>query len=318
MQKWRGMMRFHSNIRFVSVLLLLLALLTSSVGCKKPWVVELNIIDFTGYNNYLKGRGYTDCVFLPSNVSEYGDSEVAGFCKGNGEWYGVISVQVGDDRLSLYCETMSGRSMYLVEKDGTPCVLVYTKSTDGDKMINHQYEVFCFNEQGQKDLLVEKGVSCAASDQNNKMVTDFLAECKQYLDEKSQLVIDAHQLNGQTWPSENDVGFGTIPSGGVQANSNNNVIQHPNGGTPGYVKIKNDKSWLNLREGPGTKYPYVYLIPGDKNSIVKQAQGSPVTILETIHTGDKKNPEWVKIRIDYEGREIVGYSSKTFIREAGE
>ena len=84
----------------------------------------------------------------------------------------------------------------------------------------------------------------------------------------------------------------------------------------GFVQINDPKSWLNLREGPGTNYPCVYTEPGNKKSIVKQAQGSPVTILETIETGDAKNPVWVKVRITYAGQEIVGYSSKKYIRVA--
>ena len=54
--------------------------------------------------------------------------------------------------------------------------------------------------------------------------------------------------------------------------------------------------------------------PADPDSYVRQAKGSPVTVLETIETEDPENPVWVKIRITYGDRELVGYSSKTYIR----
>ena len=54
--------------------------------------------------------------------------------------------------------------------------------------------------------------------------------------------------------------------------------------------------------------------PEDPDSFVRQALGSPVTILETIETNDEENPVWVKIRILYQDTEIIGYSSKTYIR----
>ena len=82
----------------------------------------------------------------------------------------------------------------------------------------------------------------------------------------------------------------------------------------GFVQIADPASWLNLREGPGTEYDRVLLDSSDPDSFVRQALGSPVTVLETIETGDPENPVWLKIRITYGDREIIGYSSKTYIR----
>ena len=78
--------------------------------------------------------------------------------------------------------------------------------------------------------------------------------------------------------------------------------------------MESEKSWLHLRVGPGTNYDKVLTNPDDPNSFVRQALGSPVTILETVETDDPENPVWVKIRITYQDTEIVGYSSKTYIR----
>ena len=51
---------------------------------------------------------------------------------------------------------------------------------------------------------------------------------------------------------------------------------------------------------------------------LRQALGSPVTVLETVETGDSENPVWVKIRIRYHDREFIGDSSKTYIRMQNE
>ena len=86
----------------------------------------------------------------------------------------------------------------------------------------------------------------------------------------------------------------------------------------GFVQINDPSSWLNLRQGPGTNYPQVLMDESDPNSFIKQALGAPVTVLETVETGDVANPVWVKVRISYGDREYVGYSSKSYIRIPGE
>ena len=323
-------MKKNNQIRLVAMLFalsgcgLLEKLTDEKNETDEPGVIET--ISYSGYNNYLNSRGYTNCILLDSDVSDYGDSEIVGVCKGGSEWYGVVSVEVGQEQFtSLFCEKMTESAMYLVKKDGASCVLIYSQRIDaasnGGNVVNYRYEVFRFNDQGQKVVLDEKSASQDTVNDDATVVSSFFDECNQYLNNEAQIVIDPYSLKGQMWPLATSVNYGTIPSEPPVAtepttqDTGYKVTMHP-GGTLGYVQIKNPKSWLNLREGPGTEYSCVYLQPGNKKSIVKQAHGSPVTILETIETGDKKNPVWVKIRIAYAGYTIVGYSSKTYIREA--
>ena len=86
----------------------------------------------------------------------------------------------------------------------------------------------------------------------------------------------------------------------------------------GFVQIEDPASWLNLRVGPGVEYDMVLMDPADPGSFVRQALGSPVTVLETVDTDDPNHPVWLKIRITYADREIIGYSSKTYIRLVNE
>ncbi len=78
----------------------------------------------------------------------------------------------------------------------------------------------------------------------------------------------------------------------------------------GSVRVQ---TFLHLREGPSVNYKLISLVPGDKNSVVMQTNGSPVTIIDTVNTMDKENPVWVKIQIKYHNNTLIGYSSQRYI-----
>ena len=120
------------------------------------------------------------------------------------------------------------------------------------------------------------------------------------------MIRDPYALTGQVWVPSSAVAYG-VPQ-------EESADDQQEAGTLGFVQIQDPSSWLHLREGPGTEYAKVLLDPADPESYVRQALGSPVTVLETIETGDRENPVWVKIRIRYSDRELIGYSSKTYIR----
>ncbi len=88
-------------------------------------------------------------------------------------------------------------------------------------------------------------------------------------------------------------------------------ISNCNTSKSGVVKISSQ--WLNLREGPSTDYSRVYIDPTDKKSYIKQYKGSTVTVLDTVNTGNKKNPIWVLIQTTYGGTVFQGYSSQKYI-----
>ena len=88
-------------------------------------------------------------------------------------------------------------------------------------------------------------------------------------------------------------------------------ISNCNTSKSGVVKVSS--AWLNLRQGPSTDYSRVYINPNDKKSYIKQYKGSTVTVLDTVNTGDSKNPIWVLIQTNYGGMVFQGYSSQKYI-----
>ncbi len=274
---------------------------------------------FYGFETYVNEHGYTDCVFKRADVTDFEQDEVVGLCRNNGVWYGLVSVRFNDEYRSLFCEDVTDMAMYLVEQNGKGYVMTYTQSmaqtADGGSNMTNRYQLFRYNTAGEKDILEEKEVTYNSNSSDATAVAEFFAACNGYL-ANGDVIVDPYRLQGKAWLGSAD--YGSIPDDSLIEDQQNTPAYPPEDGEEmlGFVQINDPKSWLNLREGPGTNYPCVYTEPGNKKSIVKQAQGSPVTILETIETGDAKNPVWVKVRITYAGQEIVGYSSKKYIRVA--
>ena len=282
---------------------------------KAVYTEPLEGISFDGFANYITEHGYTDCVFRQSSVVDFAQQEVVGLCKNGSDWYGVVSVYADGTYRSLFCEKVNDMALYLVKYEDKWYVMTYTQSIahggDGVSTITNTFEIFRYNEAGDKVVLDQQSVTYDNTSVDATAISNFFGACNKHL-ENGVVIVDPYRLKGQMWLDGCD--YGAIP----QESISHAVVQVPatQGEQLGFVQIKDPKSWLNLREGPGTNYPCVYMEPGNKKSIVKQAQGSPVTILETIETGDAKNPVWVKVRISYAGQEIVGYSSKNFIRTA--
>ncbi len=123
----------------------------------------------------------------------------------------------------------------------------------------------------------------------------------------AKVCLDNYELTGYKYMQESDINV----SGDEQ--SKYLVISNCNRTKSGFVHIQDIESWLNFREGPSTKYNKILLDSADSKSFVKQAKGSAVTVIDTVNTGDEKNPVWVKIQIKYADRTLVGYSSQNYI-----
>ncbi len=271
---------------------------------------------YTRYEETMRQDGYTDCAFLQADVADQNTQEVVGLSRLGDKWYGLVLALVDGDCRRLFCEEMSQKAMYLVEYGQQSCIMTYlqsmTPAADGATTITNRYELFRLQPTGEKTVLEEKEVTYQNTSSEATEVSAFFNKCNAYLEE-AQVVVDPYRLQGKEFMDSAD--YGTLPQQSKEPTQQETPAM-PQEEVLGFVQIKDPKSWLNLREGPGTNYPCVYMEPGNKKSIVKQAQGAPVTILETVETDDSKNPVWVKVRITYAGQEIVGYSSKRYIRTA--
>ena len=260
---------------------------------------------------YLADFGYDDCFLRSVDVTDMDGKEYLCFCQKNGAWYVLIIVlETGDPGL-VYSSSIANKAVYLTEKDGKECLMIYSQNafylSNGVHRTEYAYDLLRFDEKGNTEYVDTANVGYNDDNQDATATAQFFDKLNAYM-VKIIVIRDPYALTGSEWMSQEQADYGTVPTEQEEAEK----------ATMGFVQIADPASWLNLREGPGKEYARVLMDPSDPDSFVRQAQGSPVTVLETITTGDPENPVWLKIRIHYGDREIIGYSSKTYIRLADE
>ncbi len=255
--------------------------------------------------------GDTDIAIRRADVADFAGDELICFARQKGNtWRTVIYGFDGGTPRVLGIFDNTDAALYIINIDGKNYLMTYNQYMS-TKYASYAYSVLRFDASGK--IAVYDSLSASAETYGGSAVgvAGFFEKFNGYF-VTARTVCDPYQINGSQWAKGESYEYGAPPAEpGVDADGNADSRL-------GFVQIKDPSSWLNLREGPGTDYDLVLIDENDPESFVRQAQGSPVTILETIETGDKDNPVWVKIRITYQDKEIVGYSSKSFIRLAGE
>lgn len=269
---------------------------------------QMVTMDVSAVNSYLSDNNIQVHAMLYADVAALDGKEMICLATNAGSSSDeilcrVVGIQNNAFRI-LNTYNLGEQSIYLIRLNGQDHLLWYRQLYQNN-ITTYEYELLRYDNAGLPTSVDRKQYSYRPDQQDATAAATFFNALGQYTDQMT-VIGDPYRLTGRQWLSPDLVAYGTPPA--ESATGNNERL--------GYVQIKDPKSWLNLREGPGTNYPCIYMEPGNKKSIVKQAQGSPVTILETVNTGDAKNPVWYKIRINYAGQEIVGYSSQTFIRLA--
>lgn len=266
---------------------------------------------FRGLVSFLESGGYSDIVLKTVDIGDAPGSELLCLCRKDGAWYVLIFVFQDGVPVILNNTKLDTSAVYLTEADGQQSLLTYSQSVftsaNGITYTNYYYSVTRFDEAGKTVYICtdSAGFSDVAIDATD--VAEFFAGLNTYM-VKIIVISDPFQLQGNQWLLPEEAEYGTTPQEPEPEQAEEYAI--------GFVQIQNPSSWLNLREGPGTQYPCVLMDPSNPDSFVRQALGSPVTVLETIETGDAENPVWVKVRITYANKVIEGYSSKTYIRMA--
>lgn len=259
-------------------------------------------------NDLLDNAGITTYGFKWTDLCESGNQEMLCVCSRSGTWYAYLFT-LRDGQLRLVWQTnLQDSACYLVERNNKQYLLNYyqwVNSVGGNFYTRYSYDLFRFDEdymQAQED---QQYISYSNNDQDATQISDFFNKFNELFND-AVIIGDPYGITGNQWGSDSSMDYGSMPQ-------NTGTVSE---GKLGYVQIEDPASFLFLREGPGKEYDPVLIDPSNKDSYVKQALGSPVTILEEIQTGDSENPVWVKIRIQYGDREVIGYSSKRYIREA--
>ena len=267
--------------------------------------------------SYMSEYGYSGQFFRKVDVSDFDGDEYLCVCQKDGVWYVFIIVIMDGDPVVLYSTGLWDNGVYLTEYEGEQCLLTYYQAVypmDDQMVTQYSYNIERINLNGGTKSLDYAYVNYTDQDQDATKVAEFFEELNGYLI-RIIVVRDPYKLTGSMWMPQEEVEQGTAPQETPAPTETPDTPEEPEQeAVLGFVDIKNPASWLHLRVGPGTEYDKVLMDPADPDSYVRQAKGSPVTVLETIETEDPENPVWVKIRITYGDRELVGYSSKTYIR----
>lgn len=272
--------------------------------------------------SYLSDYGYADCFFRTVDVSDFDGDEFMCICNRDSKWYIFIIVIKNGNPITLYCNSLNdSTAVYLTEYKDKQCLLTYCQTVyeQGSDTVNqYDFNVLRINAGGKTNTLDSSYIYYTDKDQDATAVSKFFEKLKVHLI-KIIVIRDPYKLTGTMWMDPAEAQHGTVPQEDPQPSDPQQPKQE-NTQEPimGFVHIQDPSSWLHLRVGPGLEYDKVLMDPSDPDSYVRQALGSPVTVLETIETDDPEHPVWLKIRISYADREIVGYSSKTYIRLVNE
>lgn len=256
----------------------------------------------------LENAGVSTYGFKWTDLCDSSNQELLCICNHSGTWYAYLFT-LQDGQLRLVWQTdLQNSACYLVEKNNKQYLLDYyqwVNSLGGNFYTRYSYNLFRFGEDYLPIDADYQEISYSNNDQDATQISDFFNKFNA-LFKDAVIIGDPYGITGNQWDSDSSMDYGTMPE-------NTGTVSE---GKLGYVQIEDPASFLFLREGPGKEYDPVLIDPSNKDSYVKQALGSPVTILEEVQTGDSENPVWVKLRIQYGDREVIGYSSKRYIREA--
>jgi len=266
----------------------------------------------SGITATLSGYGYRNSFMKLTDLADIGGNELLCIAQREADSAWILFVYAIRDGIPqvIFMTDLGNNSSFLIDHNGKPALLIYSQQMQnyGTYRTSYSYKLLRFDTNGAETELDSHSVSYTKDQQDGTEAAAFFAKLQPYL-QKLTVLYDPFELTGQQWltPEASDQG---TPPANPEPETQEEEAQL------GFVQVASEKSWLHLRTGPGINYDKVLTNPDDPDSFVRQALGSPVTILETIETDDPENPVWVKIRITYQGTEIIGYSSKTYIRMA--
>lgn len=264
---------------------------------------------------HAESSGYKNIVIKHVDLGDSSTDELLCLCQRDDVWYLIIYIVVNGEPVQKNTVKLDGQACYLTEHDGSTYLLTYQQNVSGDgsnTYHSYSYELFRLNGDGNTVVVEEDSTGYYSSDTGAQNVATFFERLNKYL-VKIIVIYDPFKLTGRTFMEQKEASFGQVPQEPEPEQSE--PQPEPEKVQMGFVQIQDPNSWLNLREGPGLNYECVRMDPNDPGSIVRQALGSPVTVLEEVQSADGA---WFKIRIIYQDREIVGYSYKAYIRLVNE
>ncbi len=225
-------------------------------------------------------------------------------------WYFTVYAVWNGSVIPLYQQyNMDTRAVYLVEIDSKMYMLNYIQNAIGDaywnEIFGYEYKFWCtrFDNNYMPIDSDERSVSVYDESAHNENTEQFFNLLDQYLN-KAIVCVDRYELTGYSVMPNNYVDYTDNINSKYLSISNCDINKR------GTVRVD---TWLNLREGPSVGYNMILTNPYNPESFVMQTDGSSVTIIDTVNTGNYENPIWVKIQIKYQDKTLIGYSSQRYI-----
>lgn len=194
-------------------------------------------------------------------------------------------------------------ALYLLNRNSDRYLVTYRNWNSGGTIC---YEYRKFNFYANFGIHTAESHTVEGKDaENANKIEEFFAKFRAVIN-NAVVCADPYQLTGYTTTFDRSTSERTET---LYLNINN--CETSKSGT---VTIDpGPNNWLNLRVNPGVSNEKVTV----KDGFVKQANGSVVTVLDTVNIDDQENPIWVKAQINYGGEIITGYSSQTYITLPG-
>lgn len=262
----------------------------------------------------LQADGYTDIFFSAADLSDRDQDEILCIGKQNGNWVLIVIRFVYGTPVTLETVDLSNSACYLSTYEGKRCLVTYQQKQSADQKgiyTSYSFKVLRFDGESYEYTIHSNYVGHYNDQEDAKNIADFFTELNGYII-NVVVICDPFSLHGQEWIAPEEILHGKAP----EDSASKQEPDATNKEKIGFVNISDPSSWLNLREGPGRDYACILTDPNDPGSIVKQAKGSPVTILETVESEDPDFPVWYKVRIRYQDHEIIGYSAEAYIELA--
>ncbi|MBR5515365.1 MAG: Ig-like domain-containing protein [Clostridia bacterium] len=263
------------------------------------------------YGNYLNSLGYTDIKAQETDICDIEGNEVV-FVYNNGGLYTADVFSSYMNKLFKFYSASDneGISVFALTENNVDYLMNYTQDitpTGEVYDMNYSYTLYRFDKnfllnEYNSDSFSKTNISANSEAENSffKKFNDYLA--------KSVVCNDCYQVSGyRTTIGTEDTAI---------ANLSYIKITNCNTTKTGVVNVPSN-DFLHLRSGPSVNYTPVYTNSYGFSSLIQLLRGTPLTVLSTVNTGDRDDPVWLQVEVDYQGQTYVGYSSYSYITVDG-
>jgi len=259
------------------------------------------------YGNYIKSIGGSEIRAMNSDICDINGDEVVFVYSIDGTYY-VDMLYMNQGKLVKFhsASDNDNKAVFAVNYESNAYVMDYYQNIElisEDYQMDYSFVLYRFNSKFEmiesESLSISRLSSEPSTDEEMKFFRVFNGHLL-----NSVVCNDPFEISGyRTTISESEVNIDDML-----------IVKIANCSTAktGIVNVP-ETSFLFMRTGPSKSYAQVLVNEYDPDSFIRLLKGTPVTIIDTVNTGDTENPIWLKIQVKYGDKIFVGYSSQTYI-----